>query len=281
MMRRITIPLALLVLAVACGENETPPSPRGNYQGAEPTPLPCVPNLDGRIDANELRPVLGATAQNLVSSPGTERQVDTQGVVRDGKTVWTLDQDFPDDKVATLTATPLAGKWYAAQFPEVVDGFVTPLDAAGNNEGVYTHTQEAFSLHGIVSKDDGPSRTILKYKTPLALYRFPLSPGVAYTAIADVENGTFQGLPYAGRDTYEVKIDAAGELKLPSFTVEQALRVKLKVTVSPSAGITTVTRQTQFLFECLGEVARATSKAGEENENFTNAAELRRRGLGL
>jgi len=280
-MRRTTLVfVALTALAPACGENETPPSPKGNYVGAEPTPLSCVPNLDGRIDANELRPVIGATAQTLVSRAGTERLVDTIGSERDGKRVWTLNQDFPDDTIATFTASTHAGKWYEAEFAGLVDAFVTPIDAAGNNEGVYTHTQEAFSLHGIVSKADGPNRTILKYGTPLGLYRFPLTPGTSYTVTADVQNGTFQGLPYAGRDTYEVKVDAAGELVLPDLTVTQALKVKLKVTVSPSAGVVTITRQTQFLFECLGELTRVTSKPGEENEDFTNAAELRRRALG-
>ncbi|MBX3231312.1 MAG: hypothetical protein KIT84_10245 [Labilithrix sp.] len=278
-MRRLLFPLALTVLALACGDNETPPSPKGNYVGATPPPLPCVPNLDGRIDASELRPVIGATAQTLVSSPGTQRTVDTVGVERDGKRFWTFDQDFPDDTVALLTASTLEGKWYAGEFAGLVDAFVTNIDAGGTNEGVYTHSEQAFSLHGIVSKADGPNRTILKYTTPIELYRFPLTPGLTYTTSADVQNGTFQGLPYAGRDTYEVKVDGSGELRLPELTLQQVLRVKLKVTVSPSSGVVTITRQTQFLTECLGEVTRATSAPGEPNEDFTVAAELRRRGL--
>jgi hypothetical protein len=270
---------AAAVAVAACGDNETPPSAKGNYVGAAPQALPCVPNQDGQIDANELSPILGATANYLVSPAGKERAVDLVGAQRDGKTVWTFNADYPDDQVAPIVATPLEGHWFADKFPNAVNGFVTPLDAAGNNLGVYTHDDQAFSLHGIASKDDGPQKTYLPYETPIALYRFPLKPGLTYTTTADVKNGVFQGLPYAGRDTYEVKVDAAGEVVLSDLTAQQALRVKTKVTVAPSAGIVTVTRQTSFLFECIGELVRATSKPGEENEDFTTAAELRRLGL--
>jgi hypothetical protein len=41
----------------------------------------------------------------------------------------------------------------------------------------------------------------------------------------------------------------------------------------------TTQRQVGFLFECLGEVTRATSKLNEPDENFTTASELRRLGL--
>ena len=51
------------------------------------------------------------------------------------------------------------------------------------------------------------------------------------------------------------------------------------MTIAPSAGQTTIQRQVGFLFECLGEVARATSKLNETNDDFTTAAELRRLGL--
>lgn len=264
---------------VSCGDNETPPPQKSAYASTEPAPLPCVPNLDGKIDANELAPAFGIPATYLVSPSGTERTVDLVGADRGGKTVWSLGVDYADDQVAKLTAQKIDGKWYAAQFADVAGAFVTPIDAGGTTEGVYTHDDKAFSLHGIASATDGPNKTLLRYETPIALYQFPLSVGVTYTAVGEVKNGTFRGLPYAGKDTYEVKIDAAGEVDLPDFTLTQALRVKTKVTVAPSAGQTTTQRQTSFLFECLGEVARATSKLEEPDENFTTASELQRLGL--
>jgi hypothetical protein len=277
-------PLLLSGLAAlsvfACGDNETPPPAHSPYVAAQQQALPCVPNLDGKIEARELMPTIGIPATYLVSPAGKERQVDLVGGQRDGKTFWSLGVDFADDQVAKLSAEKLEGKWYASSFAGLNNAIVTALDAGGLTEGVYTHSESAFSLHGLASKSpDGPNKTLLVYKTPIALYRFPLAPGAAYTTTGEVQNGTFRGLPYAGRDTYEVKIDAAGEVALPDFTLTQALRVKTKVTIAPSAGQVTTQRQTSFLFECLGEVVRATSKLEEPDENFTVASELRRLGL--
>ncbi|MCW5831010.1 MAG: hypothetical protein KIS78_00965 [Labilithrix sp.] len=268
------------LVVAACGENETPPPAKSPYVSAEPEALPCVPNLDGKIEASELSPQLGVAATYLVSPAGAERAVDLVGTERDGKRSWSLGLDFADDQVARISAQKLEGKWYAAEFAGLTDAIVTPIDAGGLTEGIYTHDETAFSLHGVASASpDGPNKTLLRYDQPIALYRFPLAPGVEYSTTGEVKNGTFRGLPYAGRDTYEVKVDAAGELTLPDFTVTQALRVRTKVTVSPAAGQVTTQRQTSFLFECLGELARATSKLDEPDEDFTTATELRRLGL--
>lgn len=274
------LPIAPAIFAVlACGENETPPPQKSPYVAAQQSALPCVPNLDGKIESRELAPAIGIPTTYLVSPAGRERGVDLVGGQRDGKTVWSFDVDFADDQVARIQAQKIDGKWYAGSFASVANAIVTPIDAADQTEGIYTHTDQAFSLHGVASSADGPNKTLLIYKTPIALYKFPLQPGAKYTSTGEVTNGTFRGLPYAGRDTYEVNIDAAGEVSLPDFTVTQALRVKTKVTVAPAAGQVTTQRQTSFLFECLGELVRATSKLEEPDENFTTAAELRRLGL--
>lgn len=269
-----------LVLVAACSDNETPPPLHAAYADAPPEALPCVPNLDGKIDAHELAPQLGIPATYLVSPPGKERTIDLAGGMRDGKIVWALGIDFADDLVARVAAATLEGKWYAGSFAGVKEAFVAPLDMGARTEGVYTHDDRGFFLHGIASAvADGPEKTLLVYTTPVAIYQFPLAPGVTYTSIGEVKNGTFRGLPYAGRDTYEVKVDATGELDLPDLILTQAMRVRTKVTVEPAAGQSTVQRQTSFLFECLGEVARATSKPNEPDEGFTTASELRRLGL--
>lgn len=267
--------------APACSENETPPPAHGAYQAGAEQPLPCVPNLDGKIEAGELAPVIGVAATYLVSPAGKERQVDLAGqTTPDGKLVWQYAVDYADDAAVKLAASRLDGKWYASSFAGLADAFVTPIDAAGRTEGVYTHTTEGFFLHGVASAAaDGPDKTLLVYASPVMLYRFPLLAGASWTSVGEVKNGTFRGLPYAGRDTYEVKVDATGQLELPDFTLTQALRVRTLVTVEPSAGQKTTQRQVSFLFECLGEAARATSKPNEPDENFATAAELRRLGL--
>lgn len=216
-----------------------------------------------------------------MSPQGKTRTVDQIGAVRDGKTLWAFNVDLPDDQIFKSSGTLFAGKWYKDKFPgALVNPVVLKLDAAGNTEAVYTHDDQALYLHGLASTAEAVG-TYLPYETPIALYRFPLTVGSAYKAVGEVKNGSFQGLPYAGRDTYDIKVDAAGEVILSDFSVQQALRVKTKVTIQPAAGITTVTRQTNFLFECIGEIVRLTSVPGEEDENFTNAAEVRRLGLSV
>jgi hypothetical protein len=278
-MRRVSPFPSLLLALAACGDNETPPPQRSAYATVEPAPLPCVPNLDGKIEARELAPRLGVPATYLVSPAGKERTVDLVGAERDGKRAWALGVDYADDQVAPIAAQELDGKWYASEFADLTGAFVTPIDPGGTTEGVYTHDDESLALHGVASATDGPNKTLLKYEAAIELYRFPLAVGVTYTATGEVKNGTFRGLPYAGRDTYEVKVDAAGEVQLPDLIVTQALRVKTKITIAPAAGQVTTQRQTSFLFECLGEVARATSKLEEPDEDFTTASELRRLGL--
>ena len=159
--------------------------------------------------------------------------------------------------------------------------FVVAIDLGGRTEGVYTQDEQGFFLHGVasVAPDVPEGKTLLVYTTPVMLYRFPLVAGAAWTSVGEVKNGTLRGLPFASKDTYEVKVDGAGELGLPDFILTQALRVRTNVSIVPAAGQTTTQRQVGFIFECLGEAARATSNLNEPNENFTVAAEVRRLGL--
>ncbi len=281
-MLRRTILLAALALA-SCQENETPFPEKSPYAATAPAALPCVPNLDGKIEAKELAPQIGITATYLVSPAGKERSVDLAGrTTAGGKLVWQLGNDFADDQVARIEASRLDGKWYAASFAAFVsNAFVAPIDAGGTTEGVYTYDETGIYLHGVASATENPpdGKTLLVYGSPITLYQFPLAPGASWSTTAEVKNGTFRGLPFASRDTYEMKVDAAGELGLPDFVLTQALRIRTFVRIVPAAGQETTQRQTSFLFECLGEVTRATSKPNEPDENFTTASELRRLGL--
>ena len=92
-------------------------------------------------------------------------------------------------------------------------------------------------------------------------------------------NATVRGLPYAGRDTYQVSVDASGRLELTDLTFTQVLRVRTQLTVEPAVGATVTRRQVSWMFECFGEVARAVSLDGELQEDFTTTSELRRLGL--
>jgi hypothetical protein len=268
-----------LLLLAACGENRTFPT-RGQYQGEQAAPLECVPNLDGRIEAKELKAALGVPVSYLVSPASVMRAVNVAGTVNpQGQRVWDFAADFADDEQAKLEASALTGKWFASAFPAAQ--FTTPLDAAGRTWAAYSDDGQALYMHGFASAvENGPEgKTLLVYAQPVALYRYPLEVGKTWVTVGQVSNGVLRGLPYAGRDTYSITVEASGRLELPDLTFTQAMRVRTNVTAEPAVGAPVTRRQTGFVFECFGEVARATSQNNETQDDFTQAAEVRRLGL--
>lgn len=265
-----------MVLA-GCGENLT--RDRDPVKETEPPDLTCVPDLNGRIDAAELTAAIGVPASFLVSPSGEERSVDVKGKADEtGAPIWDFSQDFASDQQAFIEASALSGKWYADSFP--TGEFAAPVDAAGSLEGVYRHADDALYLLGVASKEEQPKKgqTLLVYDTPIGLYQFPIEPGKKWVASGNVVDGMALGLPYAGRDTYEVEVGPTGTLELFDYTFEQVHRIKLHIVQEPAVGKSVSTRQSQYLFECFGEVARATSKPDETKDDFTTAAEVRRLG---
>jgi len=276
-MRR-SFSLSLVGIAlVACEPNETHLDDNQPYEAGAATPLSCVPNLDGTITEAELAPVLGVTVDYLVSPSGTSRAVDVAGAVdTSGQRVWDFGTDYADDQIAPIEASGLEGKWYASSFPN--GQFTTPFDAADTLEAVYSQDANGLYLQGIASAQESPSsgQTLLVYETPVTLYVFPLTVGATWTTTGVVRNGMLQGSPYAGQDTYQGTDVATGQLVLPDFTFTQAHRIDFLVTTVPAAGENVITRQDSYLFECFGEVARATSATNEMNDDFTTAAQVRR-----
>ncbi|MGZ5970398.1 MAG: hypothetical protein ACXWP4_22160 [Polyangiales bacterium] len=270
--------LAVAMASIGCGENATPPPTRDRYT-VDATPLTCAPDLDGKIVAAELAPAFDVPASYLINPVGKDRTVDLVGAVTGGKHVWSFGTDFADDAAVSLTATHVAGKWYATSFP--TGEFVAAIDAAQTTDGVYRHDDTGLYFLGVASHNESPpeGKTLLVYDKPILLYQFPLQPGAKWTSVGTITNGTVRGLPYAGKDTYEIEDDAVGKLVLHDFTFDQVHRVRTKVTVAPSAGgMPTSKRQVGFVAECFGEVVRATSKNDEPNPDFTTAVELRRLG---
>lgn len=266
-----------LLFVIACGDNKTPQPTHSPYEAGALPQLSCIPDLDGQIDSTELQPVLDNPVNYLVSPAGMTRTVDLVGSVNaQGQQTWDFGADYASDQVATITATSINGKWYAASFPGAT--FVAPFDAGDTVEAIYAYSSAAITLLGLASHDPtGPNgETLLVYAPPIELYRFPLAVGLSYTSSGTITNGMLHGLPYAGTDTYDINVDGSGQLTLEAYVFTQVLRVRTTVTVAPSAGQSIVTRQTSFFFECFGEVARATSQPGETNDNFTTAAEVRR-----
>ena len=271
------IGLLLALAGVGCGDNLTHAPDRPGY-GKDAAPLSCLPNLDGVIEARELAPALDVPVSYLISPAGKERTVDLVGAVSDGHRTWTLATDYADDARISVQASALAGHWYADSF--ATGQFVTPFDAAASLEAVYRQDDQALWLLGIASSRPAPpeGKTLLIYDAPIAVFRFPLKVGAAWTATSTISNGTVRGLPYAGRDTYQVDDDAVGTLVLHDLTFQQVHRVHTLVTVTPSAGAAVARRQVSLVGECFGELVRAVSRDGEPVADFTVTTELRRLG---
>lgn len=265
--------------ASACVDNLTP-APLAAYDAGGPSVGSCVPNLDGRIDAHELQAAIGIPAGFRVSAKGAARKVDIAGGIdSQGHRTWDWSASAASDQQAAFTAVLPAKRWYAQQF--ATGQFAVAMDAGGAVEAVYRQDQEALWLLGIASTDPAPAsgKTLLVYTQPVALYRFPLQAGGQWTSVGKIQGGVLYGLPYAGTDTYVTQVDGAGVLELPDLTLTQAHRVRTAVTVVPIVGKATSRKQVSFLFECLGEVARATSQPDEKEADFTTAAEVRRLAL--
>lgn len=275
-MRRLH--LITIVGLVACDGNGTLPPEREPYVGADGEPLACTPDLDGRIDADEIVTALGLEVSYLVSPPDATREVDVRGDARDGTTVWDWSVDLADDQLARLGPEVIDGRWYAGSFPP--DAFVAPFDGGGAIETISRQADDTLWLLGLASAEPDPpqGRTLLVYAEPVAILKFPIEPGTAHTSVGTIDDAIFRGVPYAATDTYEVSVDAVGELLVPSFTFTQAHRVRQLLTVEPVLGEPQTVRQVSFFFECFGEIARATSRPGEPNADFTEAASVRRIG---
>ena len=275
-MTRRLLPL-LLCCAAACTADDAPYPEHAAYKPMPPAALSCVPNLDGKIDAAELRAGLGVVARYLVST--APRTVDVAGKQFTSGTHWSFTGDYADDRVVEIGPSKPEGTWFAASFPGAT--FTAPFDAGATTIAIYAATDSSIQLLGLASAEENPKegKTLLIYETPIDAYRFPLQPGASWVSASLVKNATLRGLPYFGKDTYEIAVDGSGILDLPDLELSQAIRVRTKVTVQPDAGPAVVQRQAQFLFECFGEVARATSQNGEQNDDFTTAAEVRRLGF--
>jgi hypothetical protein len=259
---------ALPIVALAhgaCFSNLTP----------QPEPLPalpaCVPDGRGEITADEMPVALGAT---LTYYTGADRAIVQQAQAG----VWDFAEERGDDNVVALGPAALSTQWYAASFP--AGQFV--VDAGGGLDGIYHQDTQALWLDGTASHDEMPpaGKTLVVYPQPVAVLRFPVRVGDAFTSTAALVNVTINGLPFNGSDELAIEVVDSGQLDVPYVEFSPVLRVRTHAVRRPSSGGMASRRQTLFLFDCFGEVARAESKPDETNPDFTQAAYLRRFALG-
>jgi hypothetical protein len=249
--RRIALIVGACFLASSCVMPEVPGRDAG---GDVYVPLPdamvqCRGNNDGVIDRSEVVFVPGAEASYRVNPAGVGVIVDTMGAMgAGGARVWDFTQ-------------------YAAR-----------LDPREATLGVYRATDTALELLGAVGEAES-SRTMLRYDNPVALLRFPLRMGDAWTSTAMTVEGMVDGTPVASRDTYALTVDARGEVRLGALTFRDALRLRIETTQVFPAGPGRRRIQYLWMTECYGEVARITSMDGQVATEFTTAREFRRLGF--
>lgn len=248
--------LVLLVVAAALA---CTPAPAPEDELYQPVALPaCQPNLDGRIEEHELPFVVGATARVRV---GLEREVDVEGEAGRGSArVWDLSRPDPQDEpVGLLTLEDLEGQWFAERFPGA--DVAGPLEPGNALLGPLALTDDGVQLLGSASAEESPAsgRTLLVYDEPVPLYPFPLEVGSAVETVARVIGGELQGVPVAFEDTTQVSVSAHGQVLLPDLILDDALRVTIRLSRVPVAGIAVQQVTHVFVNECLGEVARMSS----------------------
>lgn len=251
--------------------------PSGNNDAAYGTPPDlgplCSGNNNGSIERDELQFPLGASVNYLSNPTGTTTAVSPDGTVTATGPQWDFTSTAGD--VHKLTIEPLAGKWFAASFPGA--SYATTTDIATSTLGIFRVTDDGLYILGYASET--PNQTLLVYDAPVLSLKFPVTLGDAWVSTAHIVNGTLNGMPYAGLDTYKVSVDARGTAVLPFLSFANTMRVHVDLTQTVPGGFSVSRIQYLFFHECYGELGRMVSVINEMNESFTTAGEFRRLAL--
>lgn len=240
---------------------------QGGGQGGGGASGVCAPNHDGVIERAEVPLQAGLDAKFLVAADAT---FDTAGEGSPGGTVWDLAQSFAGDHLVLAETQPLAGKWFASSFPTAT--YATRLADDSDLLGVFEVSSDALSLLGVVSPDDGLTKTELTYDPPVVVLSFPLEAGKTWSTSSTV-SGLAEGFFATYFEDYESAVDAEGTLETP-FSSFEVLRVRVDLT--RTAGFVTTKRTFAFVTECFGTVGTVVSQDDEPASEFTSASELRR-----
>ncbi|MBX3203676.1 MAG: hypothetical protein KF764_01345 [Labilithrix sp.] len=241
-----------------------PPDDGGNLA------LPgCAPNKDGVITRDEVPIQAGLRATFRVAE---NVDVSTAGeALANGRRRWDLSGTLTNDASMIVETLPLAGKWYAPKYTSAT--YATQLRKASDLVGVFETLPDGLRLHGVVSPNEGLTKTELTNDPPVTMLQFPLSVGVKWNSETNVR-GYAQGIYSSYTEKYAAEVDKAGELVTPLGTFE-VLRVRIDLTRTVGIYTTTV-RSYAFITECYGNVASIASRDNEKDVDFSRAVEVRR-----
>jgi hypothetical protein len=229
----------------------------------------CQPNHDGLLERSEVPLAAGLNAKFLVS--GQTPVSSTGDLQPDGSRIWDLTVALTGDHLALVETQPLAGKWFADQYPGA--SYAARLSESSDLLGIFEVTTTSLLLRGVVSPASGLAQTELTYSPPVTLLDFPLSDGKTWSTTSNV-TGTAQGIAAIYAEKYENTVDAHGTLKTP-FSDFPVLRTRVVLTRTVGL-LTTVVRTYLFSAECFGTIASMTSLDNEASTEFSTAAEVRR-----
>ncbi|HZS35855.1 MAG TPA: hypothetical protein VFF06_03465 [Polyangia bacterium] len=227
----------------------------------------CSFNGDGILDRSEAPFIVGLGGLFAVNPSGSTVAVN----LTPSGGVWDFTAPVSGEgKVFDQLASP-GGTWWAADFPTATHA--EKLEDGQPLWGVYRATSDALQLLGVVSEQDGLSKTELTYATPIDVLRFPLSTSSQWTSESDV-SGFASGAAYFGHDKYSFAVDLRGTTKVPAAQFDT---LRLRINYTQTYGFLVTTRITYLhLAECYGAVARIRSQDNETSNDFNQAAEYRR-----
>lgn len=224
---------------------------------------------DGVIQRDEMviEVGLGATYRVNQNAPVT---VDLVGTQSGGEPLWDFTGNTASDQSVVDELLPVAGTWFAADFPNAT--YIAHLDP--DTYGVFRVTTGALSMIGVASVT--PNQTLMTYDVPVDLLRFPIGLGDHYVTNA-TSTGTFNWTPlWTIEETYDVTVDALGTVVVPAGSFH-ALRIRTNLHQYIPFTVFTVDRVLYiWVTECFGIVARIVSEDDEPQNIFTNAAQYRR-----
>ncbi len=229
----------------------------------------CVPNHDGTIERGEVSFEVGLHATYRVAENVT---VDTHGTEQsDGSRVWDLSGTLDGDHSVLVELRSLDGTWYKPEFPDAT--YAARLSDTDQQLGIFGADAQGLHLQGVVTPDDGMTRTDLTYDPPADILMFPLSQGDTWSS-ESTASGWYMGGYWTASEKYASQVDAHGTLKTP-FGDFEVLRVRTDLTRTVGLMVTTQITYS-FVSECFGTVATIRSQDNETQDEFTDAAEVRR-----
>lgn len=229
----------------------------------------CSANGDGTIARDEMPLRAGLYATFRVAEDATVATAGTDA--GDGTRRWDLSGTIAGDTDVRRDLRPMGSEWYADEFAGA--GWTARLSEREELLGVFEITASELLLRGVVSPEDGFTRTLLTYDPAVVVLRFPLTAGSTWTTTSTV-TGQAVGVAVYYTETYTSTVDASGELVAPFGTFD-VLRVRTVLDRLVGA-LPTRVRTYAFVSECFGTVATIASRDNETSVEFTSAAEVSR-----